>query len=333
MVNNHSAFLDFDNNKIKLTEKRQKELFGSRNSIREKIRTFMKEEKPNEVGPKFDGQGSIPMGTAINPIPIIEGRNTFIEYDLDDGVYFIVPNSSKERKTIQTYHTWIVNAIDGHTGTPPIDKSTCVRVVFADGHHIDLPIYYLVEGSNPELAHKAKGWIKSDPRAFSQWFNGFADKNPQLRRIVRYLKAWKNYRETNNTSLSLPSGFALTILATNNFKPDERDDIAFLNTVSAIHQTLENRFVCWRPTIPVEDVFEDFSDTQESQFMDALSRLIENCKKAGKETNYRTSSEYLRKEFGDRFPLGKDENVDDKKNRIVAGIASTIAPRPYSSDF
>lgn len=333
MVNNHSAFINFDNNKLKLTSKRLEDLKGSRKSLRKKIRSYIENEKPNEISPKFGDQGSIPMETAVNPIPvIIDEDTTLLPFDLDDGVYFIVPNEYEERKSINTYHSWIVNAVDGHTNTTPIDKTTCVRVIFADGHNIDLPIYFMVEGGIPEIAHKSRGWIKSDPLAFAQWFNEKADDDPQLRRIVRYLKAWRNFREVNNNSLKLPSGFELTILAAENFKPNERDDVALRDTANAIYGTLQDSFECWRPTTPIEDVFEEYSETRENNFLDALERLVNNCDKAAQETNYKTSSEHLRKEFGDRFPLGKDEELKEKKSRIAKGLAATVAPRPYCSD-
>lgn len=327
-VNNHSAFIDFDG-KIKLNDARIKALKNSDKALREKIRKYMKDEKGKEIQPKFERQGGLEMGTGVNPIPTQDAQgNQQLAYDLDDGVYFI-SDTIEDRKTCATYHSWIQNAVDGHTGIPPVNKSTCIRVIFADGHHIDLPIYFLVKGGIPQLADSAKDFIDSDPRAFAKWFNDLAALNEQLRRIVRYLKAWKNYRETNNTNLSFPSGFALTILAANNFKPNERDDVAFRDTVKAILDTLKVNFSCWRPTVPVQDVFADYAKTRKDDFISALERLVSNCDKAADETNYRTSSEHLRKEFGDRFLLGKDEEVEDKQKRLTTGIGSTIATRPY----
>lgn len=332
MINNHSAFIDFDNNKIKLTTAKLAELRKNRDALRKKIKEYMSTEKENEIQPKFHSQGSIPMGTAVNPLPATDSEgNILLPFDLDDGVYFISDDEDAVRKTVATYHNWILSAVSGHT-KEAIDKTTCVRVMYADGHHIDLPIYYLIKDGIPQLAHKSKDWFDSDPREFAAWFNDLAAKNGQLRRMVRYLKAWKNYREVNNTNLWLPSGFALTILAAENFKPNDRDDVAFRDTVNAIHETLKGSFECCRPTVPKENIFKDYSDRGETQLMDTLARLISNCDKAADETNYKASSEYLRKEFGDRFPLGKDEDVEDKKKRVVAGLASTIAPRPYGLD-
>lgn len=153
-----------------------------------------------------------------------------------------------------------------------------------------------------------------------------------MRHIVRYLKAWKNYKENNNSSLKLPSGFALTILAANNFFPDTNDDKAFKLTVEKIKKEIDKKFECKRPTIPKgENIFEDFSDTKKQNFLKALDSLISACQKAEEEKNFKKASEYLQKQFGDRFPEGNDENEEDKSSRLSSSIAcASIIPRPYA---
>ena len=94
------------------------------------------------------------METLLNPIKDDDGLAV---YDLDDGVYFI--GDVKERMSVSTYHNRVVSAVDGHTQTPPENKSTCVRVHYADGHHIDLPIYFQEPNNSPRLAHLSKGWM------------------------------------------------------------------------------------------------------------------------------------------------------------------------------
>ena len=319
-------------NKIKLTERRKKDLKGSRKSIKKKIRMWFSENKPDELQPKFHGQGSFDMNTIINPIPEYDNdNNKLVKYDLDYGVYFIEKKNEDNRKAIQTWHNWVYESVENHTDSLPQKKNTCVRVVFSDGHHIDLPIYYK-ENDVIELAHKGKGWIESDPKKFYEWFNNKAKEDQQLRRIVRYLKAWKNFRENSNSSLKLPSGFALTILATNSFSPDDNDDTAFRETVRKIKQKLENRFECLRPTTPKgENVFKDFSSTKKQNFLSNLKSLIEDCDKAKNESNFKKASEHLRKnQFGDRFPLGKDETEGDKSKRLASSMSTTgITHRPY----
>lgn len=331
MATLHKEYNSF-NSTIALNTNKKESLIICRNALKKKIKTYFSEEKKDELQPKFWGQGSFEMNTTINPIKEVDGSGNVLEkYDLDYGIYFIEKEDEDNKRSINTLHEWVFNAVDGHTNTPPQKKNTCIRVIFADGHHIDLPIYYK-KGDVPELAHKTKGWIQSDPKEFFDWFNEKAKSDQQLRRIVRYLKAWKNYKEFNNSSLKLPSGFALTILATNNFVSDNNDDKAFKLTVEKIKRELDKKFECKRPTTPKgEDIFEGFSETRKQNFLSALDSLVTACQKAEDEKNFKKASEYLQKQFGDRFPTGKDENEEDKSSRLSSTIASvSIAPRPYA---
>lgn len=52
----------------------------------------------------------------------------------------ICPDQAKW-PTPETVHNWLVKATDGHTNEKPIDKKTCVRVVYAGQYHVDLPAY------------------------------------------------------------------------------------------------------------------------------------------------------------------------------------------------
>ena len=328
MATLHKEFIEF-NGRIELTKKRKKELIKSRDALKDKIKKYFKEAKPNELKPKFTPQGSFDLGVVINPIPEYDDDENIIrKYDLDYGIYFIEKDGQSNKKKIQTWHDWVFNAVEGHTKIKPKQKATCVRVIFSDGHHIDLPIYYNNNG-NINLAHKSKGWIKSNPDKFSEWFRNKA--NGQLKRIIRYVKAWKNFNEYKNTNLKFPSGFALTILTTNNYVEDEFDDIAFRKTLKKIKSTLDNEFKCLRPTTPKgENLFEDYSETRKNDFLNALAKLIDACYKAKDEDNFKKASEHIQKRFGDRFPNGKDETSKDKSNRKSALIGKPLAAKPYA---
>ena len=215
-------------NKIKLTDNRKDDLLGSRNTLREKIKNWFKENKPDKLQPKFKGQGSFNMDTTANPIVEKKDGKELRKYDLDDGVYFYEKENEDNKEEISTWHNWVYEAVKDHTETDPIRKNTCVRVLFSDGHHVDLPIYYK-DGDTPELAHRSKGWKESDPVLFTEWFQNNSSK--QKKRLVRYIKAWKDFRQNKNTHLKLPSGFALTILIINNYVKDDNDDTAFRETI------------------------------------------------------------------------------------------------------
>jgi len=327
----HKEFINY-NKSIKLTPSRKESLIKSRKELRKKIRNWFNDNKNSELQPKFKGQGSFDMNTGVNPIPIDDGDgNNLLKFDLDDGVYFIENEDENNKKAISTWHDWVFDAVDNHTGEDSIRKTTCVRVVFADGHHIDLPIYYK-KGNRIDLAHKSKDWLESDPKEFVEWFNGL--KTSQLERIVRYFKAWKNFREEKNSNLKLPSGFELTILAANNYVENDNDDEAFRETVRKIDTELNklNGFKCIRPTTPKnEDVFADYSTTRKDNFLTTLSSLLSDLDKAKNENNFKEASEVLRtNQFGNRFPLGEDKDEKDKSDALGVAIGSSVVkPKPY----
>lgn len=319
------------NSEIRLTDTRRKQLKGSRKELRKKVRKWFKENKPDEPQPKFGGQGSMSTDTIINPIPrkVTEGKDvkTVLYYDVDDGIYFEGDKDAKDRASTSTYHNWVVQAVTGHTDKEPIDRNACVRTLFSDGHHIDQPIYYK-KGAIPELAHKKDNWKDSDPRAFTDWFNGLAEKNPQLRSLVRYGKGWFDKREYENSSKPMPSGLIITILfAENAVYRKDRDDVALKETLLAMQRMLKISFECNRPTTPKgENLLKDYA--HKDYFMDCLTKFIDDATKALQEKNFRKATELWRKHLSDRFPLGEDK---DDSSTSSSGLGAMIPPttKPY----
>ncbi len=307
MADCHKLFEEF-NLIIHLDLNRKESLQTSRDALRQKIRNYFK-EKRNGFYPRFHGQGSFMVGTIINPI---DG-----EFDIDDGIYFKVDKTPTQSPS--TFHRWIYEAVDCHTKEPPKDKDTCVRVIYAGEYHIDLPIYYIVEGCCPRLAHKRDGWILSDPRAFIKWFQRktdymglLPDAREQLRRIVRYLKAWSDYK-----SGTLPSGFILSILAAENFSflgRDVGDDMALYKILVKIKNSLDASFTCYRPTTPKdEDLLKEYSKTNKEYFKNQLNSFIESAKIAlDDKTSQKDACKEWQKHFGKRFPCHLVEEKDDE---------------------
>lgn len=246
------------------------------------------------------------------------------EFDVDDGIYFLV--DQKPIYSVSTFHDWIYKAVDGHTQQKPVDKQTCVRLIYAGQYHLDLPIYYVIEGQCPRLAHKGKGWIDSDPREFIKWFNQQADKDSQLKRIVRYLKAWSDYRARD-----LPSGLIFTILAANNISLHDRDDVALYQTLVNIKNSLDGWFVCYRPTTPKgEDLLANYSKTNKDYFLGQLGSFIESAEKAlSDKTNQKDACKAWQRHFGYRFPcdLSKDA-TDSLLQPAFSAAALTFPNRP-----
>lgn len=322
MANNHDQFIAF-NDTIELTKTKKEILKGNRTALRKAIKKYFDDNKPNEIKPNFRSQGSFVMKTIVNPIPkrSDDDKKDLYKYDVDDGVYFIGDEDVEDRKSIDTYHNWIYDAVKDHTEKGAEKRNTCVRVLYADGHHIDLPIYYKMDedDSIPELAHKSKGWIDSDPKEFFEWFNNRVDANQQLRRIVKYLKAWCDYRHIQNSSVKMPSGFMMTILATENISYDTKDDITLKKTLENIQRKIDKnhggKFECKRPTTPKgEDLFADFSDTKRDYFLSQLDSFVTSAQQAINGKNQKESCLKWQKHFGDRFSCSTAKDEDEQSN-------------------
>jgi hypothetical protein len=359
MANCNGLFTEF-NNEIRLDNKRRATLREKRNDLRIRINggyDIVKNLDKLDHILEFQSQGSYIMDTIINPID----KND--QYDLDDGVYFIGRLNRERRSKPQTFHNWVIKSIESGKSDNEvdeiIDKQTCVRVVYRGrngdlNYHIDLPIYYAVKVNEPDLAHNNLGWIVSNPIHFIIWFenkiksgfkkefilesklysdqfNSWLDdirkKDHQLRRIVRYLKAWGDFKKGD-----MPPGIIMTILAAENYVEDERDDIALKKTLENIkNYLLMNDFKCPRPSTPIgQDLFENYSESKKEYFKNALDSFINSAAKAIVENNQKESSKEWRKHFGERFKEGEDFDSDKREQDLKAIRDSVISGMAYT---
>jgi len=304
----------------------------SRKALRDRIRKHFKENLDKEIKPKFWSQGSMTTNTIINPIPreAEENGETYkiYKYDVDDGIYFI--GDKDDRKDVGSYHSWIVAAVDGHTDTPAQDKDTCVRTIYHDGHNIDQPMYFEEKNIQcPQLAHKKKGWIDSDPREFTEWFNKKAAGNSQLVRMVRYLKAWCDYQNFLEGKEKMPIGLVMCIWAVQYAQSNERDDVAMKDTL--VNLTLaadyQMKLSCLRPTVPSG---EDLLDTYQygEFFRNKLKEFRDSAVQAINETNAKVACGKWQLHFGDRFSCS---NVQDDKQANVFSAPAIVTSNAKSA--
>lgn len=317
MADLNKLFLSF-NTEITLNSEKKENLRTGRNALRKKIKDKFKEKDRNQ--PKFHGQGSYMMKTTVNPI---DG-----EYDLDDGVYLQGYSDKEidEWPKVSTVHDWIKGAVDGHTTTPPVDKNTCVRVIYVNDYHIDLPTY-IVKDDMAYLSHKRDGWVVSDPKAFTDWFiDKVTTEGEQIRGLVKYLKAWKEYK---NIDLK---GIAITILVGENYyKDDNRDDLSLLGTLTNIIDKLEDKFECVKPVAPNEDIFSDYSETSQKDVIEGLTDLRDCIQDAVDEDDEKEASKIMIDCFGDRFPEGESSTVEEEAKFVRAEAPAVIKNDGHSA--
>lgn len=346
MANCNSLFQTY-NGIIRLSDGKRSQLIGVRNNLRKRMAEgylIVSKEFIHKHNLDFQSQGSFVMDTIITPV---HG-----DYDLDDGVYFFGKLKEAERPSPQDFHNWVYKSIDrGHDDIEKIvDKATCVRIYYKEGFHVDIPIYYADNFDHPDLADKVKGWILSNPIEFIAWFeekinsgfqkaflyesrmlpeyerwtNDIRKQDHQLRRIVRYLKAWGDLRREE-----MPCGLIMTILAANNYYPHDRDDISLKETLVKIQASLLKNFECKRPTTPIgEDLLKIYENKE--KFMSYLETFIQNAKKGLEEANHKKACEHWQKSLGNRFPchLAKEESTSS--NAATAGLASGASTsRPW----
>lgn len=345
MANCHNLFQEY-NQLIKLSDIKRGELITARDSLRlrmmEGYHLFNTQLEHNH-SIDFQSQGSFIMDTIITPI---HG-----DYDLDDGVYFMGALSRQKRPKPEIFHSYVMRAIDrGYDDVEKIiDKVTCVRVIYKSGFHVDLPIYYADNYENPDLANTESGWILSNPVEFIAWFedkiqSGFQKsfliensmknafhtwssdirKNDvQLRKIVRYLKAWGNLRREE-----MPCGLIMTILAAENYYKHERDDIALKETLIQMQFQLKKEFKCLRPTTPTgEDLLQGYKN--KDAFLRYLDTFIDNAKKALEEPNEKFACLHWQKSLGERFPCHLARDMAASNHATIGLTIGAATSRPW----
>ena len=325
MANVHNTFIEF-NNRIYSTPEKRRILKDMRRAIKTDIKQYFKANRGN-YSVKLKEQGYFSTKTTILPI---DG-----EYDV--GVY--ISGTEENRPTPEIAHNWIVKAMKNRTNQNTIDKKTFVRVKCAKSYHIDLPIYYKSTDSDdenlfpssdvPKLAHKTKGWIETEPYAFKRWFKKGLSGKSQLKRIMRYLKAWSD----NKSHLKLPSGMVFTVLAVNNYEYHDRDDKAFLQTLKNIQEKIDSTrsiwayYVCKRPsTDQDENLLNRYSSAKRKRdFLDALNNIIISGEKAIEHKSEKDACEIWQKYLGNKFGYSNSKEYDEIKPKHYS------FPRHYSS--
>lgn len=281
--------------RIVLPPGKEEFLRTARDAIRERIRKYFRESLQIQA-PKFRGQGAHAMRTMINPIAG--------EYDIDDGVYLQHLDRRDKIKwlTPETFHLWIFNATDGHAYETPELMKSCIRVTYGGHYHVDLPIYAELDGTFHMAECGTRGWHASDPRALTDWFvTAVKTHGEQLRRVVRYLKAWADFQAHRRGKL--PGGLIVTVCGVCNFVADERDDIALAKTLRAIEHDIDIIVFVLNPADMTEELTAQTTDAQKKRFQEAIKEAVVDANQAIEMEDRHQASKLWANQLGDRFPI------------------------------
>ena len=334
--------------------KENKELREKRDIIIGKIKSGIKtkfEEMEKDVPSlEFIDQGSYAVDLGIVP----EDN----DYDIDEGVIFDLYKEdytdSVELKKI------IKDILANHTSTPPKIKNPCVTITYSLDdepiYHVDLPVYikskydndlYLAWGKE-FAADEKKYWDPADPEGLNDHIsNSFTgDDKKQFKRIVRYMKKWKDIRFTSSGS-SRPPSVGITIAAVDLFTPRQTynslsgtykyDDLTALKDFV---NNLKNKFVLvWDsereeylhtieyslPVKPYSNVFSKMTKGQMNTFYQKLVTFEGALADAQSKSDPHDACTVLSPYLGDKFPIPESAQARYQKVALSSAPASNSA--------
>ena len=277
-------------------------------------------------------QGSYAMGTGIKP------ENG--DYDIDVGIRFDIDREDYDPLTPKK---WVRDALDGHTKSVKIRKS-CVTVTYQRNsepiYHVDFAVYadanvdtkmYIAKGKESSPPDEVL-WEVSDPQGLLEKIRkkySDADERGQFRRIIRYLKKWRDH-DTRLSGNGMPSGIALTCLAYDLFSVSKTYDsigktfsyndlAALLNLVQKIKGKFTYRYDSEKQSFyhaiseslvvePYNNLFEKMSSTQMETLYQEFGRMIETLEAAQKAMKKSEACTLMVELFGKDFPVTTDRS-------------------------
>lgn len=304
-----------------------------RTKLAERLPTVFEEHGETCPGFDFQDQGSYQMGTGIKPLP---GG----EFDIDQGIYFEVPIDAYPDPVVLKQRVY--EALDGHTRKVEI-RRPCVTVFYQLNnepvYHVDLAVYSSRTQNSDGKPRIAKGkenstsayrvWEVSDPEAITTAiFDRFqGNDRGQFRRIVRYLKRWKD-ENFSGDGHEAPLGIGLTIAAYDHLQPSYSDpfsgisdDLSALCTlipaiINSFRQMWDGQTQSWTrrlsvclPVEPWNDLFEQMTDKQMVELETKLKILHGALDAASSEVDPVTACEALSRVFGSDFPIPLKEST------------------------
>lgn len=290
----------------------------------------------NKSDLRFILQGSYKIGTTIH--------NDVKGVDMDYAV--ILPLDISEHTDSRDVKKAARDALNIPNVRIPTIKEPCVTVAYHSAGkeimHIDFPVYaahkdqlFLSRGKEHSEDYL---WENADPEGLNKYFLDEFKHRAQLKRIVRYIKKWKQEKYNNSTnSHEIPPSVALTILACQNYKPyvtDGNDDLRSLYyTMKAIYdlfsvqkdsddEIVSADLVCNLPVTPFSDVLYKMRTSAKHMitFYKRLGTAVFNLQEAVNLDEAHEAAKYVQK------VLGCDFDVPDKQS----STASVVNKKEYS---
>jgi hypothetical protein len=296
----------------------------------------------------FFQQGSYATQTCIEPL------NEGDDYDIDVGV--VISKSTAPDNPVDVKKTLRDVLKDRNLKNPKI-KMPCVTAQYYNQgekrFHLDYPIYSKTDADSFYLAigkensgDEIRNWEKGDPKGLIDWLNdrsSFSDEEyyAQYKRLVRYLKRWRDYSFSIADRKKIYS-IGLTVMLKRSFKGNisfdgENNDLeCLLNTAKAILNDGYFKQVGYDEeynpqyeicvTLPVEpwrDIFTKHGKTLGTSMYTKFKVLIDNLEKVKLEQSLKKQCKILANDvFGSDFPIPENDISENMRFKEPGFIAS-----------
>ena len=330
MKNCSQDILNYHDDEVTLTPRTRENLRGNRNANRDRLKRGLEADE-NPQPDEFIIQGSYAMKTMTQ-----HEKN---DYDIDDGAAFSnvkLKHQNGTAFTPQEAKEMVRDALveGGGLRKPPSVKKNCVRVEYAAGHHVDIPVYRVI-GDAKELAGET--WRASNPTEITDWYRATekqthvqGEAEPQLRRLARLVKRYTR-RNLDENGLS---GLILTVLtAEQHTVYDAREDRALREVLRKIRNRLLANSTVHNPANPAEKLTKDNDASKSAALVDQVAKSLQtltildnaNCRRS---QALKAWKEVLMTDYFDA-EIAKAE--DEERSQASAAIAAApYVPKPWA---
>jgi hypothetical protein len=329
--------LGYHNDEVTLSQTARTEMRERRDANRRRVKKGLdKNEDPSRL--EFCRQGSYAMKTMV--------QHPENDYDIDDGIYFnredLKGAQGADKSALQARRMVRDAVDDGTFNIPPEVRGNCVRIYYAAGYHVDMPVYRRVvtkDFSGAEIAHyelASADWKRSDARDVTAWFDKEnQDQSPdedngrQLRRICRLIKKYAQSR--NSWRGKIASGFMITKLVTECYQPNAaREDQALYVTIKAMRDRLERNLVVEHPVTPDENITKENEDPKARVLKEKLAEAVNNLAVLFEKDCTR---EKALKAWGKTFSTSYFENKLENEKSVAQSAQTAGFPAPLTIEM
>lgn len=317
----------------------------------------------HSVEPHFRTQGSWAYKTCNEPCQYPPQ-----EMDWDLGIYLPISlwdnNDIYPRAAAKTYYGMVrelMTPLAAAKNWTLSEKHTCVRVTLNNGvrAHVDLPLYvapdkefHLIKETAAKafsadqatvaetitwdsltrisLACQDGSWSSSDPGRVVIWFDKKLQRHgPQLRRISRYLKAWRDHNWTSGG----PSSIVLMVCAAQSLDRAQanfsgRDDRAMAHVLQALPAQLSGSVK--EPMIDPNEDLNRLTATERHEAANFATRFREAMNQAltANIAEHIQAIQSIQSHLGQRFPSDTDGVISDDGPPNIRTVPAEPKLRP-----